>query len=108
VPLEVEVTKGPPMTPTFRPYGFEEDVSLPSVNVLAKSYEGTLYVITVSSHERPVTARISGLPAGVEQLEVLFEERPAEKAGNMVAVTDGAFDDEYPWLTVHLYKAPMP
>ncbi len=108
VPLQVEVTKGPAMTPTFRPYGFEEDVSLPSVNVLAKSYQGTLYVITVSSHERPVTARVSGLPAGVEQLEVLFEERPEEKGGNMVAVTDGAFDDEYPWLTVHLYRAPMP
>ena len=77
--------------------------------MLAKSCEGTLYVITVCSHERPVTARISRLPGGVSStLEVLFEDRPEEKGGNMVEVTDGAFEDEYPWLTVHLYKAPMP
>ncbi len=108
VPLQVEVIKGPSMTPTFRPYGIEEDLSLPSVNVLAKSHEGMLYVISVCSHDRPVTARISGLPEGIERLEVLFEDRPEDKGGNTVTVTDGAFEDDYPWLTVHLYRAPLP
>ncbi len=108
VALQVEITKGSPRTVAFRPYGVEEDISYPSVNVLAKAYEGTLYVIAVSSQERPVTATISGLPAGLGELEVLFEDRPEAQGGNKVAVTDGAVEDSFGWLGVHVYRAAMP
>ncbi|MFP3903168.1 MAG: hypothetical protein ACLFWB_02880 [Armatimonadota bacterium] len=106
-PLDVEITEGSPRTVTFRPYGVDEDISFPSVNVLAKRYEGTLYIITVSSRERPVSARISGLPEGIEELRVLFEDRSEEHGGNTVPVNGGVFEDSYPHLTVHIYKAPM-
>ncbi len=36
------------------------------------------------------------------------EDRPEDKGGNKVAVTAGTFEDAFPWLTVHLYKAAMP
>jgi hypothetical protein len=108
IKLDVEITKGAAHTPTFRPYGVEEDISFPSVNVLARAYQGTLYIVAVSSQERPVSAEISGLPEGIGELEVLCEDRPEDKGGDKVAVTAGTFEDTFPWLTVHLYSAPMP
>ena len=105
VPLTVTVTKGSPRTATFRPYGLEEDISLPSVNVLGKKYGGKLYIVAVSSQERPVTAKISGLPEGISGLRVHCEKR---KAGDEITVTEGAIDDVFPWLTVHLYSAELP
>jgi hypothetical protein len=105
VPLTVTVTKGAPRTSTFRPYGFEEDLSLPSVNVLGRKHNGTLYIVAVSSQERPVTAAISGLPPGVTDLQVHCEVR---KDGDEVAPVKNAFEDTFPWLTVHLYTAKMP
>jgi hypothetical protein len=107
VELTVTVTKGSPRTCTFRPYSLEEDISLPAVNVLAKQHKGMLYVIAVSSQERPVTAAISGLPEGIDELEVFGEERPPDTGGNRVRVEDGAFSDSFPWLTVHLYRARL-
>jgi len=107
VALEVEITKGSPRTVSFRPYGVEEDISYPSVNVVGKSYEGILYIVAVNSQERPVTAKISGLPAGVKEVQVLFESRPEDKGGNSVAVADGAFEDSFGWLGVHVYKAAL-
>ena len=108
VPLAVTVTKGSPRTATFRPYGIEEDLSLPSVNVLAKRHRGTLYVIAVSSQERPVTARISGLPEGVERLEVVTREEAGDEDEETVAVTNGAFEQRFPWLTVRVYRTALP
>lgn len=108
VPLSVEITGGSSRTVSFRPYGVDEDVSFPSVNVLARAYEGTLYIITVSSRERPVTARISGLPEGIDEVEVMFEERSEEQGGNTIPVAGGSFEDAYPYLTVHVYRTEMP
>lgn len=108
VELDVAVTKGSPRTSTFRPYGLDEDISLPSVNVLGKRYEGKLFVIAVSSQERPVTAKISGLPAGLTHLEVLFEKRPEEEGGNTVTVSAGTIEERFPWLTVHIYRGAWP
>ncbi|MCK5802342.1 MAG: hypothetical protein KAI66_05895 [Lentisphaeria bacterium] len=105
VPLTVTVTKGAPRTPTFRPFGFEEDISLPSVNVLGRKHEGTLYIVAVSSQERPVTATISGLPDGVTTLRVHCEDR---KDGDEITPGKGGFEDTFPWLTVHLYTARLP
>ncbi|MBT7303810.1 MAG: hypothetical protein HN849_30040, partial [Victivallales bacterium] len=59
----------------------------------------------VSSQERPVTAKISGLPEGISGLRVHCEKR---KAGDEITVTEGAIDDVFPWLTVHLYSAELP
>lgn len=108
IELDVTVTKGSPRTCTFRPYGVDEDISLPAVNVLAKRHKGMLYIIAVSSQERPVTARIIGFPQGVVELEVLGKERPEDKGGNRVSVEAGAFVESFPWLTVHLYRARFP
>ncbi len=108
VELQVEITGGSPTTVNFRPYGYAEDISCPSVNVLARAYEGTLYIIAVSSQERPVAAKINGLPEGIGELEVLFEDRPQDEGGSKVAVTDGAFEDSFGWLGVHVYRAAMP
>lgn len=107
VPLDVTVTKGSPRTSTFRPYGVEEDISLPSVNVLAKQHQGTLYVIAVSSQERPVTARISGLTGGTKELEVINRGDGSGEDAERVAVTDGAFEETFPWLTVRVYKCSL-
>ena len=105
VPLTVTVTKGSPRTATFRPYGFEEDISLPAVNVLGRKHKGRLYIIAVSSQERPVTATISGLPTGVSDLRVHGEQR---QDGDAITMTEGAFEEAFPWLTVHLYTAELP
>ena len=105
LPLTVDVIKGSPLTPTFRPYGAEEDIALPAVNVLGKTHEGRLYIVSVSSRERPVTARIGGIPEGIQTLEVHGEER---KQGNTVSVAAGTVEDSFPWLTVHLYSADLP
>ncbi len=106
VPLRVAVTKGSPRTPTFRPYGVDEDISLPSVNVLGKKHDGRLYIVAVSSRERPVTARVESLPEGIRTLRVYGETR--KNADNTVPVVDGAFEETFPWLTVRLYSAELP
>lgn len=105
VPLTVTVTKGAPRTSTFRPYGVEEDISLPSINVLARKHNGALYIVAVSSQERPVTATISGLPTDLTGLRVHCEDR---EDGNDIACEEDAFEDAFPWLTVHLYTARLP
>jgi hypothetical protein len=74
--------------------------------VLAREHNNTLYVIAVSSQERPVTARIAGLPDGIGALTVHCEDRGEDKAS--IPVTEGAVEDVFPWLTVHLYTAAMP
>ncbi len=107
VPLQVEVTEGMPLTVSFRPEGYDADFRLPAVKVMGKSYHGTLYVIAVCSQERGVSARISGLPAGVDSLEVLFEDRPGSVGGNTLAVTGGAFEDTFGWLGVHIYRCAL-
>ena len=108
VRLQAQITSGPPRTCTFRPQGYDHDFSCPSVNVLAKTYRGSIYIITVSSQDRPLEARISGLPAGIESIQVLFEDRSEDDGGGTVPITDTAFTDSYGWLGVHVYRAEMP
>ncbi len=107
VPLAVEITKGSPRTVPFRPYGLDEDIDYPAVNVLAKAYEGSLYIIAVSSQERGVTAKVSGLPEGVQSLARIADGRSQEQGGNDVVVNAGTFEDDFGWLGVHIYTAQL-
>lgn len=102
VALTCEVTSGPQRTCNFRPYALKEDISYPSVNVLAKVYQGSLFVVAVNSNEHAVKVRISGLPEGLQTLGTPFETRetPLQLGG-------GAFEDSFGWLGVHLYKGQL-
>ncbi|UCH35683.1 MAG: hypothetical protein JSV65_04860 [Armatimonadota bacterium] len=98
-PVTVEITKGPQRTCSFRPVRAEEDISYPSVNARAVRWQGNLYVIAVNSAEfaAGVSAVLAGLPSGVEQAEVMSEDRT-------VPVSDGRLADDFPWLGVHVYR----
>jgi hypothetical protein len=114
VPVTCEVTAGAARTWTFRPYGAEEDISYPSVNVLAKAYEGKLYLIAVNSAEGDgsVKARVGGLPATLKAVTTPFEQQLDGKQKptgqqRQLAVTDGQFDDSFGWLGVHVYVGEL-
>jgi len=110
-PLTCQITEGPERTYAFRPTGVQQDVSFPSVNVLGKRYQGKLFVIAVNSSERAVKARIAGLPEGVAQLRLPFEQalgtdgKPTDQK-RTVPVEAGACEDGFGWLGVHVYVAP--
>jgi len=111
VPLTCEITDGPERTYAFRPTGLKEDVSFPSVNVLGKRHQGKLFVIAVNSSERPVKAKLAGLPEGVPQLRLPFEKAPGPDGKptdqpRTVKVEGGVAEDSFGWLGVHVYVAP--
>lgn len=109
VKLGVEITAGPARTGSFRPTGVEADLSYPAVNVLARSWQGKLYVIAVNSAEGGnVTARLTGLPAGLTTVTTPFEpllgaDKKPTGQPREVTVTDGVIDDGFGWLGVHVY-----
>jgi hypothetical protein len=96
--VRARVLKGPRTTPAFSPYGYRRDIRYASINVLAKRWQGCLYVIAVNSAERSVDAVIEGL-GGAEEAEVLFEDRT-------VPLRNGRLTDSFTWLGVHIYKVP--
>ncbi|MHB8997051.1 MAG: hypothetical protein ACYC63_17535 [Armatimonadota bacterium] len=111
VKLSFEITDGPQQTYAFRPTGMDADVCYPSLNVLAKRYQGTLYVIAVNSSERGIKVKVSGVPGTVAALTLPFEKamvegKPTEQQRS-VAVKDGAFEDAVGWLGVHVYTAKV-
>ncbi len=72
-------------------------------DVLAKKYEGMLYVFAVNSDPAAQAVRgtffIPGLPAG-QQIEVLDEERTLRSE-------EGMFHDDFEPLAVHLYRLKL-
>jgi len=99
VPLQFEITSGPRRTCNFRPYALDGDISYPSLNVLAKRHDGSVYIVAVNSSERAIKAKIAGLPQGLLKVETPFEERQAQPQ-----ITQGAFEDAFGWLGVHVYR----
>jgi len=75
------------------------DIRYPSLNVLAKEWNGNLYIFAVNSTEKGLKAALIGLPP-TEKAEVLFENRT-------VSVKDCQFEDDFDWLGVHIYKVPI-
>lgn len=89
------ILSGPPRTPSFTPHGAPAAMDFPSINILAKEWNGYFYLIAVNSATEPIRARIAGLPNG--QATVMFESRS-------VNVSGGAFSDSFDALGVRIYK----
>ena len=94
--ISLEIVSGPLYTYNFRPHGMKEDIRYSSLNVLAKEWNGNLYIFAVNSAEKELKVTLKGLPAEKEAT-VLFEDRT-------VPVNDGQFEDNFGWLGVHIYK----
>jgi len=97
--ISFEIISGPLYTYNFRPHGMKADIRYPSLNVLAKEWNGNLYIFAVNSTEKGLKAALIGLPP-TEKAEVLFENRT-------VSVKDCQFEDDFDWLGVHIYKVPI-
>lgn len=96
--VSCEIIDGPAQTGTFVPHGTTLDpVSFPSVDLLAKQWQGSLYVVLVNSAESPVTARIQGLPPAASEAQVLFE-------GQTIPLEAGGLDISFPPLGVKILK----
>jgi hypothetical protein len=113
VPLSFVITDGPLQTVNFRPTGVDHDLSYPSLNLRAVKYAGQLFIVAVNSSEKPIKAKISGLPAGLTALRVPFEriigpDRKPTADIRTVPVKEGACEEEFSWLGVHIYKAQLP
>ena len=110
--VEFAILDGPPMSAPFQPYGYDHEVRYPSLNVRALTWQGSLYVLAVSSAERGVTARLFGLPEGATEAVALFEtvvpEEGAEAVQRTVPITAGSLDDSFGGLGVHVYRIALP
>ena len=95
VAIDVDVVSGAETTVEFTPYGLEP-MSYPCVNAAGWTHQGQTYVVAVNSCEEASSARLSGLGADVDA-EVLDEER-------VLCVDEGALEDEFSALGVHLYQ----
>jgi hypothetical protein len=90
------VIDGPERTPSFDPApGSGGLVSYPSVMVSARRYGDDLYVIAVNSVETAVSAEIVGLPIGVSEAALPFEDEAVAVEGGRVALA-------FPGLGVHI------
>jgi len=108
----LEVLQGPQKTYNFRPYGAKEDVTYPALNALAMEYDGRLFIVVVNSTEQAVRAKITGLPARVTKLVLPFEkaldkDKKETAEQRSVDAKDGACEDDFGWLGVHVYKAAL-
>lgn len=98
--LKFEVTKGPSVTDFFKPVASKDaEINFPSINLLAKVWRGSLYVILVNSAVEPVNATIMGLPGTATKAAVLFENRSVQLEQGEVAMS-------FPPLGVHILKIP--
>jgi hypothetical protein len=66
------------------------------VEILAKDYNGTLYLLTVNSDKNPVRVTLSGL-GNYKSAEVLTEDR-------IVKVIKGSMTDDYKPFDTHIYR----
>ncbi len=97
--ITAEVIAGQSESDPFLPYGMEEDITLPSVKVLAKRHRGVLHVIMVNSHTEPVSVRLSGIrrQGGVAQLPYEHDH---------VRIRGGEIDLDFDALGVHVLRIP--
>ncbi len=99
--LRCEVTKGPERTEQFVPRGTNlKSLNFPSIDFLAKVWNEHLYIILVNSAEKPVSARVTGLPGDIDKAVVLFENRT-------VPTKKGSLEMSFGPLGVHILKMPL-
>lgn len=90
------ITSGPQRTAQLTPPDGSGALDYPSLKVLAKTWNGSTYIIAVNSNTSPVTANITGLPSG-SSATALFEDRN-------VPVNSGVITDTFTGLGFHVYK----
>ncbi len=90
------ITSGPERTAKLTPPDGSGALDYPSLKVLAKTWNGSTYIIAVNSNTSPVTANITGLPSG-SSATALFENRN-------VPVNSGTITDTFIGLGFHVYK----
>jgi hypothetical protein len=76
--IAARILSGAPRTESFvpTPHG-STAIDLPSVKVAARRHQDDLYLIVVNSAESAISARITGLPAHLDQAAYPFEDRTA-------------------------------
>lgn len=107
ISVTARVANGPARTPAFKPRinalsptpPPDIEIDYPSINVLAKTWNGNLYLVAVNSAIGKITAEINALPPNVTKATVLFEDRE-------VAVYNGVIQDDFSDHGVHIYKMP--
>lgn len=99
--IKVKITAGVARTVAFIPHGTKlAPISYPAIDLLAKEWQGHLYVIAVNSADDPVTAELSGFPNHLEEAIRLFEEADAPLKNSVLKA-------EFSPLAVHIYKVPL-
>lgn len=94
-----KITSGPASTVSFTPPGQSSTYSYPSLNVLSKTWNGSVYIIAVNSTSSNVTATISNVPSASATIALPLESRSVE-------MNNGVFSDAFAAWGVHVYMAP--
>ena len=95
-PVLLERTPPQPVAPVILSGEKTDYCGRPSVSVLVKNHEGSIYVLAVNASWEKVRARIFATVADGEG-EVLWENR-------RIKVSGGAFEDEFKGFGVHVYR----
>ena len=95
-PVLLERTPPQPVAPVILSGEKTDYCGRPSVSVLVKNHEGSIYVLAVNASAEKVRARIFATVADGEG-EVLWEDR-------RIKVSGGAFEDEFKGFGVHVYR----
>jgi hypothetical protein len=90
--LEVSIVSGPAAAPSFG------SLSEAPIQIRTYVYAEDLYVLAVSLSDAPLEMEINGLPAQVDQLAVVFENRT-------VPVEAGGMQDAFLPHAVHVYRS---
>ena len=98
-PVLLERTPGQPAQPEVLDGKKTDKCGRPSVSVLVKNHEGAAYLLAVNASAGRVRVRLfADVPDG--RGEVLWENRG-------IAVSNGAFEDEFKGFGVHVYRLPL-
>ncbi len=93
--IVTNVISGPATTPPFDSWGGKA-ISFPTMNVMAREYEGKKYIFAVNDVDEPITAKFANLPLEVTRAVVIDE-------GRTIPVSGASFVDSFGNWGVHLY-----
>ncbi len=96
-----EITDGATLTDEFTPYGATEPEQYDCLNLAAWDHDDQRWVVAVNSCEEPLAARLSGFTGGPEVV-LPYEERV------LCLDDEGAFEDDFDALGVHIYRVDGP
>ena len=98
--IRFQILAGPKRTNQFAFYDMMKPISFPSLDLLAKAWNGNIYIIAVNSAEKAISARLIGLPKTTTQATVLFENQT-------VPALDGVLNANFEPLGVHIFKLAL-